>query len=164
MEKQLEGTSTSSWKHLCSVRGSLRDFAPICRSVWNRFTTRLVTSVLKKQCSLDEANLVGPWPVLVCKGFFTRAFGLWGTGGAGAGVYNCPPIQVLARINKTFSYLRPWIIICFCSSRFSDRATALFSTILVAAALSQGNQQSGNFWKPHHQSIFMGCFICIFVT
>ena len=149
MEKQLEGTSTSSWKHLCSVRGSLRDFAPICRSVWNRFTTRLVTSVLKKQCSLDEANPVGPWPVLACKGFFTRAVGAGGAGGC-----NCSPPQVhiLAAYFKALPL------------RFSVLPAALLSTILVAAAISQGNQQSGNFWKPHHQSIFMGCFICIFVT
>ena len=55
--------------------------------MWNRFTTLLVTSVLKKQCSLDEANLVGPWPVLACKGFFSRAVG---AGGAGAGVAIAP--------------------------------------------------------------------------
>ena len=52
--------------------------------MWNRFTTLLVTSVLKKQCSLDEANLVGPWPVLAWKGFFTSAVGAGGAVAGGA--------------------------------------------------------------------------------
>ena len=65
---------------------TLHPYAAVCGTVLQLL---LVTSVLKKQCSLDEANLVGPWPVLACKGFFTRAVGARGAGAGGAGAGGC---------------------------------------------------------------------------